>query len=70
MSECAVRADGMLKDASEIDWFNNVDNDKPIPDLPANKIPLSLSTTLHPFFTGSHAPAIFVAGTHRSARVS
>ena len=70
MSECAVRADGMLKDASEIDWFNNVDNDKPIPDLPANKIPLSLSTTLHPFFTGSHAPAIFVAGTRRSARVS
>ena len=69
MSECAVRADGTLKDASEIDWFNDVDDDKPIPDLPANQIPSSSSTTLHPFFTGSRAPAIFVAGTRRSARV-
>ena len=69
MSECTVRADGTLNDASEIDWFNDVDDNKLIPDLPANQILLSSSTTLHPFFTGSHASAIFVAGTRCSARV-
>jgi len=69
MSECAVRADGTLKEALEIKWFNDVDDDKPISELAANPIPSSLSTTLHPIFTGSHAPATFVAGTHCSAHV-
>jgi len=70
MSECAVRADGTLKEALEINWFNNVNDDKLISELAANPIPSSLSTTLHPIFTGSHAPTTFVAGTFHSARVS
>ena len=69
MSECTVRADGTLKYASEIDWFNDVNDNKPISDLPANQIPLSSSTTLHLFFTGSHAPTTFVASTCHSAHV-
>ena len=70
MSKCAVRADNTLKEASEINWFNNIDDNKPISELAANPIPSSLSTTLYPIFTGSRAPATFVAGTCHSSHVS
>ena len=67
MAECAVGADGMLKDSSEIEWFNDVDDDKPISAPPANKT--SALSSLHPFFTSSRAPAAFVAGSCHSACV-
>jgi hypothetical protein len=31
MSDCAVANDGTLKDANNIQWFNDTDNDIPIP---------------------------------------
>ena len=46
MSECAVRADGTLKEGSEINWFNDIDDDKPISELAANPIPSALSTCI------------------------
>jgi hypothetical protein len=55
-SGCIVHSDGTLKDASEIEWHYNKDDDLPI--TPAK---------LHPFFTSKPAPAVMVAGSPHSA---
>jgi hypothetical protein len=55
-SGCTVCSDGTLKDVSEIEWHCNKDDDLPI-----------APTQLHPFFTNQPAPAVMVAGSHRSA---
>jgi hypothetical protein len=55
-SGCAVHLDGTLKDASEIEWHYDKDDDLPI--TPAK---------LHPFFTSKPAPAVMVAGSCHSA---
>ncbi|KAG1798503.1 uncharacterized protein HD556DRAFT_1305965 [Suillus plorans] len=65
-----VNANGILKDASKIEWYHDPDNDMPI--LPH---PESSSEALPPgphtldSFIGSHRmPATVVAGSHRSGR--
>lgn len=69
---CAVRPDGSLKDASEIDWHFDKDDDTP--SSPAEKLcgsgPPDSSQILHPFFSGHASPAVLVAGSRRSSRTS
>jgi hypothetical protein len=56
-SGCAVRQDNSLKDASEIVWTHDKDDDQPIaPPMP------------HPFFTNQSRPTVIVAGSRRSGR--
>ena len=62
--QCALAADGSLLDASAITFYNDPDDDTPLPNPPVT------STPLHPFFRGSQAPAKFAAGSRRSARVA
>ena len=65
---CAVRSDGSLKDASEISWHYDVDDDLPIaPVGSTSSTPIS-PPNIHPFFTSHPAPAKMVAGSRRSAR--
>jgi hypothetical protein len=68
MSQCAIGADGQLLDASEIQFFNDVDDDTPISG-PSN-LPTPSSWPIHPLFSGIHSPALNVAGSRRTARVS
>jgi hypothetical protein len=72
MSECAVGLDGTLKDASEIEWFNDIDDDQPTkdPSTAVSSVLLAPPTTMHPFFTGASPPALLVAGAHHSTCVS
>jgi hypothetical protein len=64
---CAVRSDGSLKDASEISWHYDVDDDLPIaPVGSTSSTPIS-PPNIHPFFTSHPAPAKMVAGSRRSA---
>ncbi|KAG2135399.1 uncharacterized protein EDB93DRAFT_1107147 [Suillus bovinus] len=58
MSDSAVGPNGKLKDVSEMVWYNDADDDQPIPS----------SSTIHPFFTGAAPPAAIIAGAHRSTR--
>jgi hypothetical protein len=64
--QCAVAVDGSLLDASEIVFYNDPDDDTPLP----NSNSATTSTHLHPFFQGSPAPSKIVAGSRRSARVT
>jgi hypothetical protein len=61
---CAVRADGSLKDASEIVWHQDKDDDAPLPGscLAASG---ASSQVLHPFFSGIASPV-----ARRSGRTS
>ena len=69
---CAIRPDGSLKDASEIDWHFDKDDDAPI--TMAEKSPMSgppgSSHILHPYFLGHASPAVQVAGSRRSSCAS
>ncbi|KAG1875360.1 hypothetical protein C8R48DRAFT_669625 [Suillus tomentosus] len=56
MSNCAVGADGALKDASEIQWFNDADDDTPITPPPA-----------HPFKPSAHLQAADNTSTESSS---
>jgi hypothetical protein len=78
MSGCAVAPDGSLLDASEIEFFNDVDDDVPISySAPSRSLAAAASTssiasaatTLDSFFS-SHSPAAKVAGVRRTARTS
>jgi hypothetical protein len=61
MSDSAVGPNGQLKDASEIVWFHDADDEQPIPSSATTN-----STPLHPFFAGAAAPTTFVAGARHS----
>jgi hypothetical protein len=63
--QCALGLDGALLDAEHIAWYNDPDDTVPLP-APA-KPP---GQALHVFFSGAAAPAVLVAGSRRSARVS
>jgi hypothetical protein len=75
---CAVRPDGTLKDAAEIEW--HFDKDDEIPLTAAEKLPGSSpaasssspspSQTVHPFFSGHAPPAISVRRSGRAIRPS
>lgn len=59
---CAQNADGSLRDAKDIDFFEDRDDEHPISG------PTASSSKVHPFFTGSAKPVGKVAGSRRSAR--
>lgn len=70
---CALRADGTLKDAHEIEFFNDPDDDKPLPSSSARST--SLAGTLDNFITAKASglrakPATVVGGARRSNRAS
>jgi hypothetical protein len=56
MTDSAIGLDGRLKDASEIEWFNDPDDEQPI------SVPTTQANSLHPFFA--------TAGARRSTRVT
>ena len=63
--QCAIAADGSLLDASAIVFYNNPDDETPLP------LPNSASTlTLHLFFQGGSAPSQTVAGSCCSGHVT
>ncbi|KDR71462.1 hypothetical protein GALMADRAFT_143735 [Galerina marginata CBS 339.88] len=64
MDQCAVGPNGELLDESKIVWVNDPDDPTPISPAP------SLLTRVHPFFTGGLVPAVMVAGSRRSGRIS
>jgi len=64
--QCAVAADGSLLDASDIIFYNDPDDDNPLP----NSNSATTSTQVHPFFRRGPAPSKIVAGSRRSARVA
>jgi hypothetical protein len=63
--QCAVAADGSLLDASEIVFYNDADDDTPLPNSNSGMT----STRLRPFLQGGPAPSKIVAGSRRSTRV-
>jgi hypothetical protein len=73
MSGCAIGADGQLLDASQIQFFNDVDDVAPISG-PSNMSTTATQTAaarpIHPLFTGTHSPAHNVAGSRCTAHVS
>lgn len=78
MSNCALNANGELKEPSEIQWFNDIDNDIPLPSTQAtSSSSTSGASTVLPrgtldLFVGQKgsqvAPATMIAGSHRSGR--
>ena len=69
---CAIHPDGSLKDASEIEWHFDKDDETPLTATEKSPSPgptlSSSSWTPHPFFLGhAQAPEIFVAGSHHSS---
>ena len=64
MSGCAVGADGQLLDASEIQFFNGVDDDIPISGH--SDVPTRPAHSIHPQLTGVHSPALNAAGSRRT----
>jgi len=73
-SACALRPDGSLKDASEIEFFNDVDDDVPMTTatstLASNSCLLasSFSQAKLDSFVSRVAPVTVVAGSRRSGR--
>ena len=65
---CAVRSDGSLKDASEIEWHYDEDDESLMAPVSSTSSTSGLPAKVHPFFTGHPAPAKMVAGSRRSAR--
>ncbi|KAF8811332.1 hypothetical protein BYT27DRAFT_7003392, partial [Phlegmacium glaucopus] len=61
----AICPDCSLKDASEIQWFNDADDEQPI-SVPMAKA----SNPLHPFFAGASAPSVPIAGARRLTQVT
>jgi hypothetical protein len=70
MSDCAVADNGTLKDANDIQWFNNADYIIPIPASRPLTASSSVSsvTSLDDYFA-SHLPAKKVGGKRQSTRI-
>ena len=68
--QCAVAADGSLLDASQIIFYNDPDDETPLPKDPNSESnSATTSTHLHPFFRGDPAPSK-IAGSRRSTCVA
>ncbi|KAF8256704.1 hypothetical protein EI94DRAFT_1710414 [Lactarius quietus] len=65
----AVRSDGTLKDASEIDWSFDADDSIPFPSVPLDSASASASAS-HTTFASTCAPATNVASVRQTTRVS
>ncbi|KAG2107425.1 uncharacterized protein F5147DRAFT_774255 [Suillus discolor] len=76
MSEdcCALNADGTLKDASEITFFNDPDDKVPLPQVASSAQPSSSTTSAKDAFSvllkAGCTPATVAAGSRRSGRPS
>jgi hypothetical protein len=70
MSDCAVAKDGTLKDANDIEWFNDADDILPLPQTRPLMAGSSASsvTSLDGFFA-SRPPARKVGGERHSTRI-
>lgn len=71
---CAVRSDGTLKDASEIEWQYDKDNKSPMvapssPEMTKASASSSKGPGIASFFLKKATPAVVVAGSHRSSRM-
>ena len=64
---CAVSADGNLLDASQIKWYNDADDEMP---LPTPALVMTEKAPIHPLFQSSSIPGIKVAGSRRSNRAT
>jgi hypothetical protein len=73
-SACALRPDGTLKDVSEIEFFNDVDDDVPMLASSVTSVPApqplasSFSQGKLDSFVSRIPPAAIVAGSRRSGR--
>lgn len=68
-NQCALAADGSLLDAADIIFYNDPDDDAPLPSSKST----STSTPVHPFFQGGTtvpAPDKLVTGSRRSGRIT
>ncbi|KAG1908156.1 uncharacterized protein F5891DRAFT_973648 [Suillus fuscotomentosus] len=61
---CALNPDGSLKDASDIKFYNDPDDNIPLPNVPSS------SNTFPVLLKAGCTPAIVVAGSRRSGRPS
>jgi hypothetical protein len=70
MSDCAIALDGTLKDAKEIQWFNDADDLVPIPSSRSLTTSSSVSsvTSLDDYFP-SRPPAKKVGGERHSTHI-
>jgi len=62
--QCALAADGSLLDTSAIIFYNDPDDDTPLPNSAAT------STPVHAIFQGGPVPGKIVAGSRCSAHVT
>ena len=60
---CTVHPDGTLKDASEIKWFNDRDDETPLASSVSQVVSGAVAQVVHPFFSGQSASAAIVAGS-------
>ena len=71
---CAVRPDGTLKDASEIEWHHDKDDEIPMAGASSStsfntvQVAAPSSKGIHSFFEQKTAAAVVVAGSRRSGR--
>ncbi|KAJ6596097.1 hypothetical protein B0H10DRAFT_1960212 [Mycena sp. CBHHK59/15] len=63
---CAQNADGSLRDASEIQWYNGAADEHPISG-PSSSSASTSATPLHPIFTNGVRPLDKVGGVRRSS---
>lgn len=69
--QCALNADGALKDASEIQWFNDPDDEHPIGATPSALSSSANSSNLKTkknLFDVLGKPATIIAGQCRTSR--
>jgi hypothetical protein len=68
--QCAVAPDGSLKDAADIQWYNDPDDSAPIPSASRlSTASASSSAQSLAKFLSSHPPAKKVSGERHSSRV-
>ncbi|KAG2368680.1 hypothetical protein BDR07DRAFT_1477879 [Suillus spraguei] len=64
---CTLNADGSLKDVSDIMFYNDLDDDIPLPNVPQTE---SSSNAFPVLLKAGCTPAIVVAGSRRSGHPS
>ncbi|KAG1879073.1 hypothetical protein F4604DRAFT_1923223 [Suillus subluteus] len=57
---CTLNADGSLKDASEIKFYNDPDDDVPLPQVPSTE---SMRNAFSVLLNAGHTPATVAAGS-------
>ncbi|KAG1823326.1 hypothetical protein EV424DRAFT_1538485 [Suillus variegatus] len=69
---CALNADGSLKDAADITFFNDPDNDVPLPNVPPSTQPSTSTASTRDAYSvllkAGRTPATVAAGSRQSGR--